>query len=247
MLLKGKKAVVTGGSQGIGKEIVLCFLKEGAEVAFLDMNPSPHMAEMEALAKEAGTSVYFYEANVADEENITSVINTIIKEREAIDILVNNAGITRDGLLFGMKSENWHSVLSVNLTSVFYICKVVARHMAGRKAGSIINMASIVGVSGNGGQTNYSASKAGLIGFSKSLSKEVSSRGVRVNAVAPGFINTKMTEVLKDSQKEALMTDIPLKRMGEAEEVANAVLFFASDLSSYTTGHVLMVDGGMGM
>jgi 3-oxoacyl-[acyl-carrier protein] reductase len=247
MLIKGKKALITGGSRGIGREIVLRFLQEGASVYYVDIAEGDSLEEYREIAGKTGAEVAYKEANVADEEAIGTAVQEIISESGGVDILVNNAGITRDGLIFRMKSEDWLNVLSVNLTSAFYISKIMSRHMIQRKGGSIINVSSIVGVIGNGGQCNYSASKAGLIGLTKSLAREVGSRGVRVNAVAPGFIKTKMTEELKDHQKEALLSEIPLNRMGEASEVASAILFLASDLSSYITGHVLHITGGLGM
>ena len=247
MLLKGKKALVTGGARGIGREIVLSFLENGASVYFVDINESEYISEYEALAKEKNCDVVFKKANVADEDEITSICEEILSESGGIDILVNNAGITRDGLLFRMKSKDWNDVLTINLTSAFYISKVISRAMIKQRSGAIVNIASIVGVIGNAGQCNYSASKAGLIGFSKSLAREVASRGVRVNAVAPGFIRTPMTEKLNDEQKSALSDKIPLLRLGEASEISNVVLFLASDLSSYITGQVINIDGGMGM
>ena len=247
MLLEGKKAFVTGGARGIGREIVLSFLSNGASVYFIDINESEYMGEYQDLASKNNCEVVFKKANVADEEEITAVCEEILKESGGIDILVNNAGITRDGLVFRMKSEDWDSVLKINLTSAFYISKVIARAMIKQKSGSIVNVASIVGVIGNAGQCNYSASKAGLIGFSKSLAREVASRGVRVNAVAPGFIQTPMTDKLNDDQKKALNDKIPLVRLGQPAEVAKVILFLASDLSSYVTGQVINIDGGMGM
>ncbi len=245
MLLEGKKAVVTGGSRGIGMEIVKLFLSEGASVTFLDLIESEFMGEYEALSKERGTSVRYKKTNVASEDEVNSVIKEILDESEGIDILVNNAGITRDGLLFRMPLENWETVLTINLTSAFLVCKPIARAMAKQRSGSIINMASVVGVGGNAGQTNYSASKAGLIGLTKSLAKEVASRNVRVNAVAPGFIDTEMTQKLSDQARDAMLGQVPMKRPGTPEEVAKVVLFLASDLSSYVTGRVIQIDGGM--
>ncbi len=245
MLLEGKKAVVTGGSRGIGMEIVKLFLSEGASVTFLDLIESEFMGEYEALSKERGTSVRFKKTNVASEDEVNSVIKEILDESEGVDILVNNAGITRDGLLFRMPLENWETVLTINLTSAFLVCKPIARAMAKQRSGSIINMASVVGVGGNAGQTNYSASKAGLIGLTKSLAKEVASRNVRVNAVAPGFIDTEMTQKLSDQARDAMLGQVPMKRPGTPEEVAKVVLFLASDLSSYVTGRVIQIDGGM--
>jgi len=244
MLLEGKKAVVTGGSRGIGMEIVKLFLKEGASVTFLDLIESEFMAEHEALAKDRGTSVLYKKTNVASEDEVNRVIKEILDEG-SIDILVNNAGITRDGLVFRMPLENWETVLTINLTSAFLVSKPIARAMAKQRSGSIINMASVVGVGGNAGQTNYSASKAGLIGFTKSLAKEVASRNVRVNAVAPGFIDTEMTQKLNDQAKDAMLGQVPMARAGTPEEVAKVVLFLASDLSSYVTARVIQIDGGM--
>ena len=247
MLLEKKKALVTGGARGIGKAIVMKLLSEGSEVFFIDLNESPHLSEMEEAAKAAGTSVHFYGADVSNEEEITGVVNRIIEEAGEIDILVNNAGITRDGLSFRMPSKDWDSVIKVNLYSAFYISKPISMKMAKNRRGSIINMASIVGVIGNAGQVNYAASKAGLIGYTKSLAKETAGRGVRVNAIAPGFIETSMTDALSDKAKDALKENIPMGRIGSADDIANTVLFLASDLSTYITGQVIGVDGGMGM
>ncbi|HUX51984.1 MAG TPA: 3-oxoacyl-[acyl-carrier-protein] reductase [Spirochaetia bacterium] len=247
MLLKGKKALVTGGSRGIGREIVLAFLHNGASIYYIDLAEGESLAEYQEIAKSTGATVAFREGNVADEAQITSTVEGILKESGGLDILVNNAGITRDGLIFRMSAKDWADVLTVNLTSAFYISKVVSREMIRQRSGAIINVASIVGIIGNGGQTNYSASKAGLIGFTKSLAREVAGRGVRVNAVAPGFINTKMTQALNDEQRSQLTAQIPLGRIGEPSEVANAIVFLASELSSYMTGQVLQITGGMGM
>lgn len=247
MLLEGKKALVTGGSRGIGREIVLAFLKEGASVWYVDIAEGDSLAEYTEIASANGTKVSFRECNVADEESVGAAIGEILSESDGLDILVNNAGITRDNLLFRMSAQEWNDVLSVNLTSVFLISKLVLRQMARQRSGSVINVASIVGIIGNGGQTNYSASKAGLIGFTKSSSREVAARGVRVNAVAPGFINTKMTQALNEDQQKALTQQIPMGRMGDPEEVAKVILFLASDLASYLTGQVIQITGGLGM
>jgi len=247
MLLEGKKALITGGSRGIGREIVLACLKNGASVYYIDLNPGDSLEEYKKIAAETGAEVVYKEGNVADEQTITATVDEILEQSGGIDILVNNAGITRDGLVFRMEAKDWNDVLAINLTSAFYISKPVARQMIKRRTGSIINVASIVGVIGNAGQTNYSASKAGLIGFTKSLAREVSGRNVRVNAIAPGFINTAMTQKLNDEQRKALQEQIPMGRIGEPEEVAKVVLFLASDLSSYLTGQVLQITGGMGM
>ena len=247
MLLKGQKAIVTGGARGIGKEIVTTFLKNGASVYFIDLMPSEFMTEYESLAGANGGAVSYAECNVADEEQVIEVVKRIVEESGGIDILVNNAGITRDGLIFRMSKENWNDVITVNLTSAFYMSKAVSRMMIQRRTGSIINVSSIVGVHGNAGQCNYSASKAGLIGLTKSLAKEVAGRNVRVNAVAPGFIQTAMTDKLNDQQKEGLSAQIPMVRLGQPEEVASVILFLASNLASYVTGQVILIDGGMGM
>jgi len=247
MLLQGQNAVVTGGARGIGKDIVVNFLKNGASVYFIDLMPSEFMAEYETIAAENNAAVSYHECNVADEDQVTTVVKAIADESGGIDILVNNAGITRDGLVFRMSKENWNDVLSVNLSSAFYMSKAVSRLMIQKRTGSIINVSSIVGVHGNAGQCNYSASKAGLIGLTKSLAKEVAGRNVRVNAVAPGFIQTAMTDKLNDKQKEGLSTQIPMVRLGQPEEVAKVILFLASDLASYVTGQVILIDGGMGM
>ncbi len=247
MLVKGNTALVTGGSRGIGREIVLKLLHNGASVYYIDLNPGDSLEEYRGIAEQNGQTVVYKEGNVADEQTITATTEEILEESGGIDILVNNAGITRDGLIFRMSAQDWQDVININLTSAFYISKVVSRSMIKRRAGSIINVASIVGVIGNGGQTNYSASKAGLIGFTKSLAREVAGRNVRVNAIAPGFINTKMTEALTEEQRDALRAQIPMARIGEPEEVAKVVLFLASDLASYLTGQVIHITGGMGM
>ena len=245
MLLEGKTAVVTGGSRGIGLTIVELFLKEGASVYILDLVPCDSMAELEKTAGKKGVSVHYKKADVSSEEQTAAVVKEILEESGGIDVLVNNAGITRDGLIFRMPLENWKSVLAVNLTSAFLVSKNVAMAMMKKRAGSIINMASISGLFGNVGQTNYAASKGGLIAFTKSLAKEVASRGVRVNAVAPGYIDTDMTRKLSEEVREFMRGRVSLGRPGTPEEVAKVVLFLASDLASYVTGEVIRIDGGM--
>ena len=241
MMLEGKKAIVTGGARGIGLEIVLRFLREGATVYFIDLNPSEFLADMQAAAKEVGGQVVFKQANVAVEDKVVPVI----KEAGTVDILVNNAGITDNNLIFRMTLEDWNRVMSINLASAFLISKVVGRHMAKNKSGSIVNMASVVGIGGNAGQASYAASKAGLIGLTRSLAKELGMRGVRANAVAPGFIDTEMTRELPEAAHEAFLTQIAMKRPGSPEEVAKVVTFLASEQSSYVSGEVLRVDGCM--
>jgi 3-oxoacyl-[acyl-carrier protein] reductase len=248
MLVKGKTMLVTGGGRGIGKEMVELFLKNGASVWYIDLEQGEFFGGYEKLAAEHGGKVAFRKGNVADEAEITTVLKDILKESGGIDILINNAGITRDGLFFRMSAKDWQDVLTINLTSAFYISKVVVQDMFMKKRpGAVVNVASIVGVIGNGGQCNYSASKAGLIGFTKSLAREVASRNIRVNAIAPGFIMTKMTEKLNDEQKQALFSQIPMGRFGTPEEVAKVTLFLASDLASYVTGQVIHITGGLGM
>ena len=246
MLLSGKKVLITGSSRGIGKAITEKFLSEGASVWGICTKPSQYKDQFEAMAKENGGSFCEIYANAANAEEWSDVIKSALAASEGFDVLVNNAGITRDGLSFRMKKEDWDSVISSNLTSAFLACQIVSSDMIRKRAGSIINMSSIVGVHGQGGQVNYSASKAGLIGLTKSLAKEAGSRGVRVNAIAPGFIETDMTAVLPEQLKNAMLETVPLKRAGKPEDIANAALFLASDLSTYVSGQVLGVDGGMG-
>jgi len=245
-LLENKKALVTGSSRGIGRGIVEAYLKNGAEVWGLCSKPSAAKEELEALAKENGVAFHEIYADVGNAEQVTEVVKAALAEAGGFDVLVNNAGITRDGLSFRMKKADWDDVLRINLTSVFLICQIVSNDMIRKRAGSIINMSSIVGIHGNGGQVNYAASKGGLIAYSKSLAQEVGGRGVRVNAIAPGFIATDMTKVLKEDLQKAMIEKIPLKRAGTPEDIANAALFLASDLSSYITAQVIGVDGGMG-
>ncbi len=245
-LLENKKALVTGSSRGIGRGIVEKYLSEGCEVWGLCSKPSAAKEELEKLAAEKGVAFHEIYADVGNAENVTEVVKNALAASGGFDILVNNAGITRDGLSFRMKKEDWDDVLRINLTSAFLICQIVSNDMIRKRRGSIINMASIVGIHGNGGQVNYSASKGGLIAYSKSLAAEVGSRGVRVNAIAPGFIATDMTAVLKEDLQKAMIERIPLKRAGTPEDIANAALYLGSDLSEYVTAQVLGVDGGMG-
>ena len=247
MLLKGKTALITGGSRGIGKQLVASCVDAGADVYYISRSPGDSYKELQERAEAAGRKVVYKEGNVGDEDTISRVVGEILEESGGIDVLVNNAGITKDGLIFRMSSDDWKDVINVNLTSAFYICKLVARAMIKRRAGSIVNITSIVGITGNAGQTNYSAAKAGLIGFTKSLAREVAGRNVRVNAIAPGYIETDMTERLTEEQRESLVAQIPMNRVGKPEEVANAALFLGSDLSTYVTGQVLQTTGGLGM
>ncbi|MBP3607646.1 MAG: 3-oxoacyl-[acyl-carrier-protein] reductase [Treponema sp.] len=246
MILEHKKALVTGSSRGIGRGICEKFLNEGYEVWGLCSKPSSAKDDLEKLAEKNNTTYHEICADVGNAEQVTEVVKNALKEADGFDVLVNNAGITRDGLSFRMKKEDWDDVIRINLTSAFLICQIVSSDMIRRKTGSIINMSSIVGVHGQGGQVNYAASKGGLIAFSKSLAKEVGGRGVRVNCIAPGFIETDMTAVLKPELQQAMIESVPLKRAGITEDIANAALFLASEMSSYITGQVIGVDGGMG-
>ena len=246
MLLQNKKALVTGSSRGIGRGIAEKFIKEGAEVWGLCSKPSAAKEELEKLASENGTVFHEIYADVGDAAQITEVVKAALAEAGGFDVLVNNAGITRDGLSFRMKKEDWDDVLRINLTSAFLICQIVSNDMIRKRTGSIINMSSIVGIHGNGGQVNYAASKGGLIAYTKSLAAEVGSRGVRVNAIAPGFIATDMTGALKEELQKIMIDKTLLKRAGTPEDIANTALYLASDLSSYVTAQVIGVDGGMG-
>ena len=247
MLLDGKTALVTGASRGIGRAIALCLAAEGARVAINYAGNVKAAEEVKASVEAAGGTAILCQADIADSAAVEAMISDVVKEFGAIDILVNNAGITRDALLMRMKDEDFAKVLDTNLKGVFYCTKAVSKLMMKKRSGRIVNMASVVGLVGNAGQTNYAAAKAGVIGFSKSAAKELASRGITVNVVAPGFIGTDMTAGLPESVKEKMLTDIPLGRMGEPEDVANAVLFLASDQASYITGQVVNVDGGMVM
>jgi 3-oxoacyl-[acyl-carrier protein] reductase len=244
MLLKGKKALVTGGARGIGKEIVLDFLREGASVWFLDLNPSESQPEMDQAAKAGGGRAVFKKADVSAAAEVTRVVEEVAAEAGGIDVLVNNAGITRDGLIFRMSLENWQKVLAINLTSAFLISQAVARLMIKQRSGSIINMASIVGVGGNAGQANYAASKAGLVGLGKTLARELGKFGVTVNVVAPGMVATPMTAKLPAGTIHRAEEESVLGRIAEAADIADAVTFLCSDRARHITGTVLPVDGG---
>ena len=247
MLLDGKVALVTGASRGIGRAIALRLASEGAKVA---INYAGSTAKSEAVKTEIeqnGGEAILVQADVSDSASVDAMVAKVIEAFGQIDILVNNAGITRDGLMMRMKDEDFDAVINTNLKGVFYCTKVVSKLMMKKRSGRIINMASVVGLMGNAGQTNYAAAKAGVIGFSKSAAKELAARGITVNMVAPGFIATDMTAAMTDKAKEMTLTGIPLKRMGEPEDVANAVLFLASDNASYITGQTINVDGGMVM
>ena len=244
-LLQGKVAVVTGAARGIGKAIALRFAAEGADVAFTDLAIDDNAKNTENEIAAMGVRAKGYASNAADFEDTHKVVDEIMKDFGRIDILVNNAGITRDGLMLKMDERQWDTVITVNLKSAFNFIHAITPVMMRQRGGSIINMSSVVGVHGNAGQANYSASKAGMIGLAKSIALEMGPRGIRANAVAPGFIITEMTEQLPDSVKEDWNKRIPLRRGGTTDDVANVCVFLGSDLSAYVSGQVIQVDGAM--
>ncbi|GAB4271532.1 3-oxoacyl-[acyl-carrier-protein] reductase [Thermincola ferriacetica] len=246
MVLRDKIAIVTGGSRGIGKAICEALARQGARVVIFDVNAA-ELQNCVSELKAAGFDAEGYEVNVSQADKVEEAVAGVINNLGRIDILVNNAGITRDTLLMRMKEEDWDAVLAVNLKGVFNCTKAVSRSMMKQRGGVIINISSVVGLMGNAGQANYAASKAGIIGFTKSVARELASRGVRANAIAPGFIVTQMTDVLSDEIKGELQKQIPLGRLGQPEDVANLVVFLASDNASYITGQTIAVDGGMVM
>lgn len=244
-LLEGKTALITGASKGIGRKIAEKFAEQGANVAFTYLSSVEKGQALEQELQASGTRVKGYRSDASKFDEAEKLINDIVADFGALDIIVNNAGITKDGLLMRMNEEQWDEVINVNLKSVFNVCKAASKVMMKARKGSIINMSSVVGVQGNAGQANYAASKAGIIGFSKSLAKELGSRNIRTNVVAPGFIRTEMTDVLDPKVVQGWEEGIPLKRAGETDDVANVCVFLASDMSAYVTGQVLSVCGGM--
>lgn len=246
-LLEGKVAVVTGAARGIGKAIALKFASEGANIAFTDLKIDEVGLATQAEIEALGVKVKGYASNAANFEETHAVVAEIVKEFGCIDILVNNAGITKDGLMMRMNEGQWDAVLNVNLKSAFNFIHACTPVMMRQRSGNIINMSSVVGVHGNAGQANYSASKAGLIGLAKSIAQELGSRGIRANAIAPGFIITDMTAQLSDEVRAEWCKKIPLRRGGTVEDIANVATFLASDMSSYVSGQVIQVDGGMNM
>lgn len=249
MRLKDEIAVVTGGTRGIGKGIAIRFLEAGASLAIFGTNSergNETLRELQALAKQ-GQKVAFYQVDVADFKQVETAIEQVFKDFGKIDILVNNAGITRDNLLMRLSEEDWEQVININLKSVYNTCRAVIRPMMKARKGKIINITSVVGLMGNAGQTNYAASKSGMIGFSKSLAKEMGARQINVNCIAPGFIQTDMTDRLNEKQQEVILSQIPMQKLGQPEDIANAALFLASPMADYITGQVLTVDGGMVM
>ena len=244
-LLEGKTALITGASRGIGRGIAEIFAKHGANVAFTYLSSVEKGQALEAELSSHGVKAKGYRSDASDYDQAQALAEEVAKDLGRIDILVNNAGITRDGLLMRMGKDQWDAVIKTNLDSVFNLTKAVQRTMLKQRSGSIINMSSVVGIKGNAGQANYAASKAGIIGFTKSVALELGSRGIRCNAIAPGFIETEMTGALDPKVVEGWTEAIPLKRAGTVEDIANACLFLGSDLSTYVTGQVLSVNGGM--
>ena len=244
-LLSGKTALITGASKGIGKSIAVTLAQQGANIAFTYLSSVEKGLALEQELQQFGVKAKGYRSDASDFNAAEELITSVLTEFGALDIVVNNAGITRDGLLMRMTEENFNEVIRTNLNSVFNITKACQRPMLKQRRGSIINISSVVGVKGNAGQSNYAASKAGIIGFTKSIALELGSRNIRFNAIAPGFIETEMTAVLAEETVKSWREAIPLKRGGTPEDVANAVVFLASDMSAYITGQVLNVDGGM--
>lgn len=244
-LVKGKNIIITGASRGIGRGIALAFAKEGANVAFTYSSSEGPAKELEAELSEFGVTAKAFKSNAADFDAAQQLVSDVLEIFDSIDVLINNAGITKDNLLMRISEEDFDNVIEVNLKSVFNMTKAVQRTMLKQRHGSLIHMSSVVGVKGNAGQSNYAASKAGIIGFSKSIALELGSRNIRSNVIAPGFIETEMTDKLPEDVVAQWRAGIPLKRGGSPDDVANACLFLAADLSAYITGQVLHVDGGM--
>ncbi len=244
-MLEGKIALVTGGSRGIGEAIVKTFAEHGADVAFTYLSSEDRAKKVEANLKALGSKAKAYRSDASSYSRAEELVKAVLDDYGKIDILINNAGITRDNLMLRMSEEQWDEVVQTNLKSVFNLTKHALRSMLKNRSGSIINMSSVVGVFGNAGQANYAASKAGIFGFTKSIAKEVGSRNIRCNAIAPGFIETEMTNDLDEKTKENFLAGIPMKRLGAGVEVANACLFLGSDLSSYISGQTLSVCGAL--
>lgn len=244
-LLEGKTTIITGAARGIGKGMAIMFAKHGSNLALTDLSISDEFKELVKELSGYGVKVKAYESNAAKYDDAQELIDEVLKEFGAIDVLINNAGITKDNLLMRISENDFDAVIAVNLKSVFNLTKAVIRPMMKQRSGSIINMSSVVGLKGNAGQSNYAASKAGIIGFSKSVALELGSRNVRSNVIAPGFIETEMTAKLPEESLKAWRSSIPLKRGGTPNDIANACVFLASDMSSYITGQTLSIDGGM--
>jgi 3-oxoacyl-[acyl-carrier protein] reductase len=249
-LLSNKNAIVTGGTRGIGRSIAKIFVEHGASVIIFGTNPDKGQEAIEEISSGLGPlqKILFYQVDVGNTIEVDEVMKKILQDWGGrVDILVNNAGVTRDNLLMRLSEEDWRQVIDTNLKSIFNTCRALARPMMKARQGKIINISSVVGLTGNAGQTNYAASKSGMIGFTKSLAKELASRNICINCIAPGFIQTEMTDVLNEEQKQAILAQIPLQRLGSVQDIANAALFLASSLADYITGQTLTVDGGMVM
>ncbi|MDE5734139.1 MAG: 3-oxoacyl-[acyl-carrier-protein] reductase [Duncaniella sp.] len=246
-LLEGKVALITGAARGIGKSIALKFASEGADIAFTDLRRDENMEATEKELQALGVRAKGYSSDASNFEQTAEVVEEVKKDFGHIDVLINNAGITKDGLMMRMSEAQWDMVINVNLKSAFNFIHAVLPIMMRQRSGSIINMASVVGVHGNAGQSNYAASKAGLIALAKSIAQEVGSRGIRANAIAPGFIETAMTAALPEDVRKEWAAKIPLRRAGQVDDIANVATFLASDMASYVTGQVIEVDGGMNM
>ncbi len=246
-LLEGKVVLITGGSRGIGKSIAEVMADHGADVAFTYRSSEEQAKEVLNNIEQKGVKAAMFQSDASDFDAAEALIKAVIEQFGKIDVLINNAGITKDTLMLRMTEDQWDAVINVNLKSVFNLTKHALRAMLRARSGSIINMSSVVGVFGNAGQANYAASKAGIIGFSKSIAKEVGSRGIRCNVIAPGFIETEMTAAMEDKAREGFETAIPLKRLGATEDISNACVYLGSDLSTYVTGQVLSVCGGLNM
>lgn len=244
-LLEGKNALITGASRGIGYHIAKCFAKEGANIAFTYLNSSEKATALENELSDFGVKVKAYQSNAASFDSSEQLVADVLSEFGSIDVLVNNAGITKDNLILRMTEQDWDAVINANLKSVFNLTKSCSKTFLKQRKASIINISSVVGITGNAGQSNYSASKAGIIGFSKSIASELAARNIRCNVIAPGFIETEMTHELDENTKAQFLKNIPLNRAGRGDEVANTALFLASDLSSYVNGQVINVCGGL--
>ncbi|MCI5052185.1 MAG: 3-oxoacyl-[acyl-carrier-protein] reductase [Simkaniaceae bacterium] len=248
MMLKGQKVLITGGTSGIGREIAAVFAEHGADVAIMGTNPDKGLVaiqEIEKVRENKEQSVIFERVDVSDHQSVKQAVTKLLTDWKGVDVLVNCAGITRDKLLMKMTEDDWDTVIDVNLKSLYNLCHALVRPMMKARRGKIINISSVVGITGNPGQVNYCSSKAGIIGFTQSLAKELAPRGINVNCIAPGFIATPMTDELNDEQKKQILSKIPMAKLGSPRDIANAALFLASNLSDYMTGEVFAVDGGM--
>lgn len=245
-LLKGKTAIVTGATAGIGREIALTFAKQGAKVAVFGTHPERGQEVVDAIKAQGGEGV-FIPVDISKTDAVEASVQQAVEKLGHVDILVNNAGITKDQLMLKMTEEDWDTVLDINLKSCYNTCKALMRAMLKARQGKIINISSVVGLTGNAGQVNYAASKSGMIGFTKALAQEVAKRGITVNCIAPGFIETRMTDAMTEDQKQAVLSKIPMGRMGATKDIAHTALFLASPLADYITGQVITVDGGMVM